>query len=137
MPTPFWAGVEGRIETDRFGQIIMSPPPAYSHGDFQFQVASKLHSLQGCGKTTTECPISTSEGVKAADAAWISDDRLAGALEGNVLKVAPEICIEILSPSNSKSEIDEKKRLYFEAGADEVWICDLKGRMFFFPERRQ
>ena len=25
--------------------------------------------------------------------------------------------------------MEEKKRLYFEAGAEEVWICDLKGRL--------
>ena len=28
------AKVEGRIETDRHGHIIMSPPPAPSHGDW-------------------------------------------------------------------------------------------------------
>jgi len=129
---PLLAQIEGRVETDRFGQIIMSPPPGYNHGDFQFQVAFHLHQSNPSGKTTTECPISTTEGVKAADVAWISKERLLDAVVNNVLTIAPEICVEVLSPSNSKSEIDEKKRLYFEAGAEEVWICDLKGRLFFF-----
>lgn len=129
---PFLAGIEGRIETDRFGQIIMSPPPGFNHGDYQFQIGTHLHKRNAAGKTTTECPISTSEGVKAADVAWISNERLVGAVENNVLKIAPEICVEVLSPSNSKSEIDEKRRLYFEAGAKEVWICDLNGHLFFF-----
>jgi Uma2 family endonuclease len=31
---------------------------------------------------------------------------------------------EILSPSNTAGEIDEKIALYFEAGAREVWICE-------------
>ena len=36
---------------------------------------------------------------------------------------APEICIEVLSLSNSPAEMNEKRDLYFEAGAHEVWIC--------------
>jgi Uma2 family endonuclease len=129
---PFLSGIEGRIETDRFGQIIMNPPPGYSHGDFQSQITTFLRNTYLAGKSTTECPISTGEGVKAPDVAWISKERLVGALQNNVLTIAPEVCVEILSPSKSKSEIDEKKRLYFEAGAEEVWICDLNGHMFFF-----
>jgi integrase len=37
-----------------------------------------------------------------------------------VLTRAPEICIEILSPSNTPAEINEKRALYFDAGAAEV-----------------
>jgi Uma2 family endonuclease len=37
-----------------------------------------------------------------------------------LLTRAPEICIEILSPSNSAAEIAEKRVLYFDAGAAEV-----------------
>ena len=38
----------------------------------------------------------------------------------------------MLSPSNTQREIDEKRALYFDAGADEVWICNLDGSMSFF-----
>ena len=48
-----------------------------------------------------------------------------------VLTRAPEICIEILSPSNTPAEINEKRALYFDAGAAEVWICNLDGSMSF------
>jgi Uma2 family endonuclease len=40
--------------------------------------------------------------------------------------------VEILSPSNTKGEIDEKRQLYFEAGASEVWLCDEDGGIRFF-----
>jgi Uma2 family endonuclease len=50
----------------------------------------------------------------------------------HVLTIAPEICVEVLSPSNLRSEIAEKKRLSFEAGAEAVWICDLEGRLFVY-----
>lgn len=45
---------------------------------------------------------------------------------------APEICVEVLSPSNKRGEIEEKRRLYFEAGAREVWICERSGQIRFF-----
>jgi Uma2 family endonuclease len=44
---------------------------------------------------------------------------------------APEICVEVLSPSNTVKEIEEKTVLYFEAGASEVWICDEGGSIRF------
>jgi Uma2 family endonuclease len=39
--------------------------------------------------------------------------------------------VEIISPSNTASEIEEKQALYFEAGAQEVWTCSLDGKMKF------
>jgi len=45
---------------------------------------------------------------------------------------APEICVEVISPSNPDSELGQKKQLYFEAGAEEVWFCLQDGRMEFY-----
>ena len=68
------ARFESRIETDRHGHIIMSPPPAPSHGSFQSEIAYLQRSLMPNGRTLTECPISTADGVKAADVAWASPE---------------------------------------------------------------
>jgi Uma2 family endonuclease len=121
-----------RIETNRFGIILMSPNPGIDHGGWQADGGYLLRTLLPEGKVLTECPISTSEGVKLADAVWISKERLAKSRRKNVLTIAPEICIEILSPTNRRGEIEEKKRLYFETGAEEVWIVGLKGQVNFF-----
>jgi Uma2 family endonuclease len=43
-----------------------------------------------------------------------------------------EICVEVLSSSNSQPEMEEKMALYFEAGAHEVWLCGLDGKMEFY-----
>lgn len=125
------AKIEGRIETDRHGHIIMSPPPAFSHGGFQFEIGYLLRTLLPGGRTVTECPISTADGVRAADVVWISHAKLATIGENICLTKAPEICVEILSPKNTRSEMAEKKALYFAAGAREVWFCN-KGNMTFF-----
>ncbi|MGH8019027.1 MAG: Uma2 family endonuclease [Opitutaceae bacterium] len=128
---PVLAKVEGRIETDRHGQIIMSPPPAASHGSYQFEIGYLLRRLMHDGRVLTECPISTADGVRAADAGWASPERMQELGEGNCFPRAPEICVEVLSPGNTKAEIREKTALYFDAGAREVWHCSTSGVMAF------
>jgi hypothetical protein len=44
---------------------------------------------------------------------------------------APELCVEVLSPSNTEAKLAEKAALYFDAGAREVWICASSGTMKF------
>jgi Uma2 family endonuclease len=129
---PELAKLEYRIETDRLGRIIVSPPPAPSHGIYQALIAHHLTVLLPQGFVVTECPVSTSDGVKAIDVAWLSERRAQEARTRQCLLSAPEICVEILSPSNTHAEIAEKRLLYFEAGAAEVWICDMDGRLSFY-----
>jgi Uma2 family endonuclease len=125
------AKFEGRIETDRHGHIIMSPPPAPSHGSFQSRITYLLNHLMPRGRVFTECPISTADGVKAADVAWASSKLVRELGKLTCFPQAPEICVEVLSVSNTEEEIEEKTALYMDAGAQEVWICDLSGRMEF------
>ena len=80
--------------------------------------------------------MSTADGVKAIDIAWLASNRPEITQDPDVLTLAPDICVEILSPSNSASEIGEKRALYFDAGAAEVWICNLDGSIAFFVGHR-
>ena len=126
------ARFEGRIETDRHGHIIMSPPPAPDHGSFQAAIASLLDRHMRIGRVLTECPISTADGVKAADVAWASPDCMRELGNRVCFPRSPEICVEVLSPSNTDAEIREKMALYFDAGAQEVWLCAESGAVSFF-----
>ena len=40
--------------------------------------------------------------------------------------------MEVLSPGNTEAEMQEKMALYFDAGAQEVWLCSESGAMSFF-----
>jgi Uma2 family endonuclease len=131
LKDPELAKIQGRIETDRHGRIIMSPPPAASHGSFQFWIGHLLSNLMPNGRVLTECPISTADGVRAADVAWASSDRMRELGNRACFTQAPEICVEVLSPANTEAEIEEKTALYFDAGAREVWICAAAGVMKF------
>jgi len=126
------ARFEGRIETDRHGHIIMSQPPAPDHGSFQAAIASLLDRHMRIGRVLTECPISTADGVKAADVAWASPDCMRELGNRVGFPRSSEICVEVLSPSNTDAEIREKMALYFDAGAQEVWLCAESGAVSFF-----
>jgi Uma2 family endonuclease len=126
--------IEGRIETDRHGNIIMSPPPAPSHGSYQLEIGHLLRAFLPNGRVLTECPISTADGVKASDVAWASPECMRELGNRSCFPRSPEICVEVLSPRNTRKEIEEEKALYFHAGAREVWLCDASGKMQFFAE---
>ena len=130
------AGLPHRIETDRFGQIVMSPPPSPEHGEEQFDIGSTLKRLLPGGHVITECPVSTSEGIKLVDVTWISRKRRSEQRGKKCFTQAPEICVEVVSPSNTPRELREKKALFFEAGAEEVWFCRQNGKMEFFKKER-
>jgi Uma2 family endonuclease len=132
LADPLVAKVEGRVETDRHGRVIMSPPPAPSHGSYQSRIASLLDRLTRTGRVLTECPISTADGVKAADVAWASPECMQALGSQVCFTRAPEICVEVQSPSNTDAEFEEKKVLYFDAGAREVWVCSDQGAMTFY-----
>jgi Uma2 family endonuclease len=132
LADPELARFEGRIETDRHGHIIMSPPPAPSHGSFQSEISHLLRNLMPQGRVLTECPISTADGVKAADVAWASPECMRELGNRVCFPKSPEICVEVLSPGNTEAEIQEKMALYFDAGAIEVWLCAESGAVSFF-----
>jgi Uma2 family endonuclease len=129
---PILANVEGRIETNRHGQIILTSPESALHGALECEIGIRLRSLMPSGRVSVVCPISTSDGVKVADVVWASPQCLGHLGNQSLYPVCPEICVEVLSPSNSKAEIEEKKTLYFDAGAKEVWVCSKAGVMTFF-----
>jgi len=115
------------------GRIILTPPADPAHGGRQADLTLLLSKFAPAGKIIVECPISTSEGVKVPDLVWASKKRFATVGgKKSALTAAPEICVEVLSPSNTRNEIEEKRRLYFAAGASEVWLCERDGHVRFF-----
>ena len=121
-----------KVETDAHNQIIMSPPPGNDHNDFGVEILLLLGRLLPDGKPTINSGVQTSNGTKIPDVLWMSRARRRKHRGKVSYPEAPEICVEVLSPSNSRPEIEEKKRLYLEAGALEVWTCDKGGPMKFF-----
>lgn len=123
-----------KIELDAHGKVIMSPVKVY-HSALQGELAALLRLNRRDGKILTECAIHTRVGTRVADAAWASPDTYRIIRTEAECSVAPEVCIEILSSSNTEEEIETKKTLYFEQGAREFWLCERDGAMVHFDPR--
>jgi Uma2 family endonuclease len=119
-----------KIELDRHGKIILSPV-RNKHGHYESKIAHLLQKFLPQGRVIVECAIDTPEGTYVADATWASAERFKIIEDEFSSSIAPEICVEVWSPSNSSEEIEMKRRLYFGKGASEFWYCDANGQMTF------
>lgn len=109
-------------------------PASNQHGKLQFETGAELKKRKA-GVVISECSIQTTDGVKVADVAWVSNALYKKIGHETPFSVAPEICVEIMSPSNSWAEMHMKASLYLAAGAKEVWIQPLNGkRLVIKPE---
>ena len=120
-----------KIELNRFGNILMSPA-SNQHGRMQMKIGNNLMNKAPRGEVIAECSIQTSEGVKVADIAWASTEFINTFAYKTPYPKAPEICVEIVSLSNSKAEISGKIDLYLAKGALEVGIVYADGRIHTF-----
>jgi Uma2 family endonuclease len=125
MANPYLKDLPFKIELNKWGRIEMSPA-SNEHGLMQMKVGNELQQRPG-GQVLVECSIATSDGVRVADVAWVSDARLASFAGATPYPRAPEVCVEVKSRSNTWSEMYAKAALYIEAGAEEVWLQALDG----------
>lgn len=125
-----------KIELNEWGQIVMTPA-SIRHVVFQDRITKLLQKLLRRGEALQEFPLETSENVKAPDVIWMSEELFEQARDKASSPVAPEICVEVMSPGNTKRQMLHKGKLYFEAGAKEFWICDNNGNMEFYNSEGQ
>lgn len=113
-------GIAYKIETDAWGAMRMSPTQT-RHARMVGRLVRLLQAKLG-GEAMPELAIMTDDGIKVPDVGWCSDTFLAHDWLDVVLRKAPEICVEVVSPSNSEVELRLKTALYLRAGAIEVWL---------------
>ena len=119
-----------KIELDQWGRIVMSPANN-RHGQRQFRIGELIQKQMHAGEIITECSVDTPMGTKVADTAWASDAFIQKYGYDTPYPVAPEICVEVKSLSNTAAELTEKIMLFLSQGAQEVWICDKDGNLAF------
>lgn len=122
------------LELNEWGQIVMTPV-SIEQGAYQVEIARLLSDHLPKGQCVVGCAIKTRLGTKVADIAWLSAERWKQTKKEDHCLIAPEICIKIILYKQSEAEINLKKHLYFEAGAEEVWLCDQKGYLYFYHIR--
>ena len=122
-----------KIELNAWGKVEMSPA-AVPHARLQADVTVSLSQQLRDGTVLTECPILTIIGIRVPDVVWASTNFMRQHAGVSPLPRAPEICVEVLSPSNVAAEITEKTRAYLAAGAVEAWWVAENGTIRFFDE---
>ena len=124
------------IELNKQGQLIMSPA-SIKHVFYQGEIITILNQILTTGKVVPEFPVETSDGTKVVDVAWLTKQQVELVKEKISSSIAPLICIEVLSLSNTDKEMMQKKKLYFEKGAKEFWLCDENGLISFYNQKRK
>ena len=137
------ANLPFKIELDGSGKLIMSPAHK-KHSRLQSKLQRLFSRLLPHGNPLPKCAVEKANGTRVADVAWISEERWASMNPDEAsCTTAPEICVEILSPANTREEMlgtlekPGKRELYFQVGAREFWLSDESGRLSFFNRSGQ
>ena len=109
----------GKVELDTWGRMLMSPAGNY-HALLHGRLSRRVGSLDGA--VMAEASVLTSTGLQVADVAWASAAFMQVHSAETPFTQAPEVCIEVASPSNSLKGLREKAAAYVAAGAQEAWI---------------
>jgi Uma2 family endonuclease len=120
-----------KIELNAWGKIEMSPA-SNRHGRLQMALGAELMRQLSDGVAISECSILTRIGIRVPDVVWASAQFMEAYGEITPYVRAPEICVEIVCPSNVQAEIDEKIGAYLAAGATEVWLVSEEGTIRCF-----
>ncbi len=117
------------------GEVIEIMPGVYSHGSVANRVGTKLglfvdaNDLGDVVGAETGFRLSANT-LRAPDAAFISKAKLATITQPDkFLPFAPDLAVEVVSPGDTATEIQDKVSLYLEAGTRLVWVI--------YPDLRQ
>lgn len=109
-------------------QLYMAPPPSEFHqgtlSDLFLEIANhvKQHRL-GIIRVAPYGVYLDDKNVVEPDLLFISQEKK-GLIQKNGFHGAPDLIIEILSPSNEQHDTLKKKKLYEKFGVKEYWIVD-------------
>lgn len=122
---------EGKAELVR-GELRVTPPPGGPHGvaasnlGFMLAVHVRQRNLgrvfaDGTGYELIQLPHT----VRVPDVSYVRRDRLPEhGIGPGLLKLAPDLVVEVLSPRETASELEEKLADYTQAGTPMMWVVD-------------
>lgn len=109
------------------GEVVSMTRPRAGHVELQHRLLDLLRArLENFGVVRIECPYRAfaEYDLRAADAAVISRKRWDEMDLDDNLRGAPDLVIEVKSPSNTRKKLREVVSLCLEHGAREVWILE-------------
>lgn len=120
------------------GKIVKMSPTGFLHGKVEMNIGFALLEYvreRGIGQVNSgEVGIYTNRNpdtVRAADVLYISHEKFSEVASKSYLDVSPEIVVEVMSPSDSWSEVTIKIQEYLNIDVKEVWIADPELQQIF------
>jgi Uma2 family endonuclease len=116
------------------GKVVELSPPGFEHGEIAIEVASRLRNFvcqHKLGRVSVEggFRLQRSPGIVCSpDVSFVEAARLEGVSTRGFIDGAPTLAVEIVSPGDLWSEVEDKVRLYLEKGSRAVWIVDPQTR---------
>ena len=119
---------DGRYELVR-GEVIELAPTNDQHGEISSNIDTAFNNYsrrRGMGRTRVETGYRLEQDpdtVRGPDVSFMLLPRGAGVtLTGRFVPNAPDIAVELVSPSNTIAEIERKVQEYLAAGSQRVWV---------------
>jgi Uma2 family endonuclease len=131
VASPYLKDLPFKIELNQWGNIEMSPATNW-HASLQSRTVAYLIRTMKTGECLTESPVMTALGVRVPDVSWRSAEHKRINDYDSPFAVAPELCIEVRSESNTTAEFEAKTSAYFAAGAKEVWWVEMDSKVRVF-----
>lgn len=113
------------------GQLLLMPAPRLRHQEVALELAVRLRGFvkeREVGKVyVSPIDVVLSEtDVVQPDVVFVAADRL-GVLRDTHVRGAPDLLVEVLSPSGGHRDRVLKQNLYARSGVREYWIVDPDG----------
>ncbi|MGM0705641.1 MAG: Uma2 family endonuclease [Bacteroidota bacterium] len=110
------------------GELVMTPSPTFQHQQVSLRLSAAMFrhvDEHGSGEVVTApMDVSLSEDTTVQpDLIFVANERRAIIGEQRV-QGAPDLIVEILSPSTAHRDVGIKKRLYEQHGVREYWTVD-------------
>lgn len=114
------------LELDE-GRLIEMSAPKFGNSTVAqqcFRLLMEAERVSQSGRAYHEVPYLLSEDpwtLRRPDVSFLALDRVHSTPEDEYIRRAPELAVEVISPSDSAEELERRTRQYFEAGAKLVW----------------
>lgn len=116
------------------GRVVREPPASYEHGRVGGEIFAVLHRFvreHRLGEVLTSetgfVLFHDPDTVRAPDAAFVSSARIPSDPKG-FARLAPDLAVEVVSPSNTWPEVQAKVFDYLDAGTRLVWVLEPRQR---------
>ena len=115
------------------GELVMSPKNDPYHGDICADLSMALRAFAKARQLGAVWDSSTgfwmyNRNCRAPDVSFISKERLQALgfkrSSRNFFPDAPDLAVEVVSPNNTRKEIDERLKDFFGSGTQIAWIIN-------------